>query len=314
MYNEQVKKDFLISLRRRNIGYNAVVYRTIFDISEIFEESREKDLAYFTTEDYTELLKAFTLYDSLQVVAPIKAYVKWFKQYYDNELVISPMPKTMEIKKDSWRTQDFTLLHEDFIHKLVLSQLEENNPMFAFMIIGIYCGLRGKYYSELFHAKIEHINIFNKTLDVYSYNSETGTVEYNRTIPIDDFFIKIATIVDKTQSPENENKHSAYYYEKTDFIYKFGRETGNRTDPDILKYMTETVKRKIKLYKRKSGNDIVAEHIRISGIINNIIQAMNFYGVDFYNEKYIDIVNEIATRYNSSKNEIEKVRVFLEEK
>lgn len=314
MYNEQVKKDFLISLRRRNIGYNAVVYRTIFDISEIFEENREKDLAYFTTEDYTELLKAFTIYGSLQVVAPIKAYVKWFKQYYDNELIISPMPKTMEIKKDSWRTQDFTLLHEDFLRKLVLSQLEENNPMFAFMIIGIYSGLRGKYYSELFHAKIEHINIFNKTLDVYGYNSETGTVEYNRTIPIDDFFIKIATIVNKTQSPENENKHSAYYYEKTDFIYKFGRETGNRTDPDILKYMTETVKRKIKLYKRKSGNDIVAEHIRISGIINNIIQAMNFYGVDFYNEKYIDIVNEIATRYNSSKNEIEKVRVFLEEK
>lgn len=314
MYNEQVKKDFLTSLRRRNIGYNVLTYRTIFDASEVYEESRNKDLAYFDTQDCIELLKSFAQYEAIQYLAPIKAYMKWFQQYCDKDLQIATMPKILNIKKDNWRSQNFTLLHEDFIHKLVLSQLEDNNPMFAFMIIGIYNGLKGKFYSELFHAKIEHINIFNKTLDVYDYNISSKRIEYNRTIPIDDFFIKIATIVDKTKSPENENKHSAYYFEKSDFIYKFGRETGNRTDPDILKYMTETVKRKIKLYKRKTGNDITAEHIRISGIINNVIRAMDFYGVNFYDSKYLEILNEVAARYNSGKTEIEKVRVFLEEK
>lgn len=314
MYNEKAKIDFLTSLRRKNIGYSMLIYRAIFDKSEIFEENRGKDIAYFDTDECTELLKEFSLQDSIQYIPAIKAYKKWFKEYYDKDLIIEPMPASMDLRRDSWRSQDFTLLHEDFIQKLVLSQLEDNNPMFAFMIISIYNGLKGKFYSELFHAKIEHINIFNKTLDVYGYNPSKECMEYSRTIPVNDFFINVANIVDKTESPENENKHSAYYYEKTDFIYKFGKDSGDRMEPDILRYMTETVKRKIKLYKRKSGNDISAEHIRFSGIINNIIQAMNFYGINFYDSKYLEIVNEVAERYNCSKIEIEKVRIFLEEK
>lgn len=323
MYNEKLKQQYIesVNLKPDFSEDDLALTINIFQTSEKYEEKFGKDLAYFNADEVKNVYLDFgygTRYNNLRLQKYINMYIRYVKKEHDSSIILSKIPSEMmkDIILQGIKNDGFYVTEENFL-ALIESLVEGYDIQLAFVFLAAYNGLSGDYWSEISLAKKENINFEKQTIKIYAYDKRAKKICYNRTIKINDFFLKIATLA----NAETESKRGKGFingkYKESDYILKKGGIAEEKDD--IEDYVFSQYRRSMDMLMRFRKNPAYAfpyislEDIRNSGIVNFFKKLMKAFDEPMdkrelaINNPYI--AKPIMEKFNIDEFSIKKIIV-----
>lgn len=323
MYNEKLKQQYIesVNLKPDFSEDDLALTINIFQTSEKYEEKFGKDLAYFNADEVKNVYLDFgygTRYNNLRLQKYINMYIRYVKKEHDSSIILSKIPSEMmkDIILQGIKNDGFYVTEENFL-ALIESLVEGYDIQLAFVFLAAYNGLSGDYWSEISLAKKENINFEKQTIKIYAYDKRAKKICYSRTIKINDFFLKIATLA----NAETESKRGKGFingkYKESDYILKKGGIAEEKDD--IEDYVFSQYRRSMDMLMRFRKNPAYAfpyislEDIRNSGIVNFFKKLMKAFDEPMdkrelaINNPYI--AKPIMEKFNIDEFSIKKIIV-----
>lgn len=281
MYNEQQKQRFLATINPAQ--YPPGYWGRLFEQYGIIEEELQKDLCNFTKPEICKAHKfmSCTSYETLLVNnINMKAYTTWALQ---NSLVNDGINHYDDMTpEDIFACVNQGLLQSSIVSRdLVLNRIRSlDNPRSAFIVLGIFEGIRGTKFSDLVSLKLSD---FDKS-------ACTVTLPSGSTRPVSSDLIYWAEMADQQNILVTVN----------------GRE--------FQLYGTRIIKR---LRSTNIKEDDTEEHRNVYREALRSFDMMGFTGKVSTNSLYtsgmIDMINQIARRENVTAQTVLYVKPLFAE-
>lgn len=314
MYNSEIKENFIKNVYETGNSKYILQIRDLFEKSEDMEKRLDKDLAYFTHQEYLDFYKNLCLHTLSAIKRKIwlvNLYTSWYNENIGRT------------QKDRFKTEELKALldikytwnyySEDEVDRFV----NDCCPIVInFIVYAIYSGLRGKSLEELTLASIEDIDFYAHKISVFRYNKE-GQKEFNRQISVNDLFLKLAQETNNEKVYTDDNGRLLGYLEDSKYIIKRREGSGIESSERILKSKYKMIIDKIDRLREKDIDDFNLQDLTVnslyfSGMINYIKYTASVLEIDFHKENIFDeecriLLKQAAVKYGTSENKVKQI-------
>lgn len=285
MYNIDIKERFIDYYSNFNI-IHPYRLKTLFESSEIFEESLGKDIGNFTKNELKEfyVFKDAKSINTLQVTnSLLKSYINWF---IEQGMSTDNQNHTDEIKLyDIEGCINKKVLAEKYItyDELTEYQKELDNPIDKFILQALFEGIKGKSFDELLSLSIVDFDRVNCTVKLKG-----------RELNVSSKLINLA---------EDTVDTYEYYPLLGGKPYQlFGEDLFKNKKRQIIETTSRRAERlaaKFRLLQKYFDNNLLsAIRVHDAGIIYSMKQVMNETGMDIDELLSSREMEEIKIRYN----------------